>query len=194
MSQNEKNNETEPNDWHLKCKEITFTVPLNSVNFKAFYNILYKLLMAVEKGIFEKYWVEYVSTEFYRITGCRTSNMMCLKGDSVLSENGNVGVESAHSAGRASWRHESAPRTRGTHQWRSYQRLEGGKESRRRQTLGTETDKKQEGNTVTERFNPVTQRSVTLDVGRSGEGIWVAFSKLIEQQRSGSVNTTAVSI
>lgn len=30
------------------------------------------------------------------------NNMMCLKGDSVFSENRNVGDESAHSAGRAS--------------------------------------------------------------------------------------------
>lgn len=123
--------------------------------------------------------------------------MWCvLKADSVSSENGNVSVESAHSAGRASWRHKSARElgepTSGVAVggWKEGKRAGGGRPSARRPTK-----KKREGNPVTERFNPVTQRRVTWDVGRrSGEGICVAFSKLIEQQRSGNVNTAAVSI
>lgn len=42
MSQNENNNETETNDWHLKFKEIA-AITLNSVNLKAFYKPLSQL-------------------------------------------------------------------------------------------------------------------------------------------------------
>lgn len=74
---------------------------------------------------------------------------------------------------------------------------------RRRQPVGTETDThtrththtERDGNPRTGRFDPVTQRSVTQDVGRTGgDDSRVAFSGLTEQPWPGDVNTAAVSI
>lgn len=133
---------------------------------------------------------------FFQNTGCRISNTMCFKKGTAFDLKSGTWVSRARTPPVVRDDVTRAPENSGNPPVAELsEAARRERESRRRQTVGAETDKKREGNTVTERLNPVTQPSVTLDVGRrSGEGIWVAFFKLSQQPRSGSVNTAAVSI